>query len=242
MHEFLELSISNEIAFDVSLHLGTLLSVVLCFRKEIFLLIRSFILSLGGKKDEYSRTSWLIILATIPAGVLGFLFDDLIESKLHGDWSMMVTATMLIVVAILFLWVETREQKEQKFTSLNWRQSLFIGFAQALALIPGTSRSGITIIAGLRSGLKREEALKFSFLMSIPVILGASVTKIPALFEEGLGGDELLVLVLGFCSAFIVGILSINYFLKFARNNNLNFFAYYRIVLALILILYIFVY
>ena len=238
MHNFFDLPVSNEMAFDVALHLATLMSVILCFWKEIVLLTRSFILSLGGKKDEYSRTSWLIVLATIPAAVLGFLFDDLIESKLHGDWSMAVVAFMLIAVAILFLLVEKMPKKEGKFTSLNWRQSLLIGFAQAMALIPGTSRSGITIIAGLRSGLKREEALKFSFLMSIPIILGASVKKIPALFSAGIEANELIIVSLGFVSAFIAGILSIRYFLKFAKNNSLNIFAYYRIALALILILY----
>ncbi len=240
MHNFFDLPVSNEMAFDVALHLATLMSVVLCFWKEIVLLIRSFILSFSGKKDEYSRTSWLIILATIPAAILGFLFDDLIESKLHGDWSMTVVAFMLIAVATLFLLVEKMPQKDGKFTSLNWRQSLVIGFAQAMALIPGTSRSGITIIAGLRSGLKREEALKFSFLMSIPIILGASIKKIPALFSAGIETNELIVVSLGFISAFIAGILSIKYFLRFAKNHSLNVFAYYRIALAVILIVYMF--
>ncbi len=239
MHNFFDLPVSNDMAFDVALHLATLLSVILCFRKEIILLFRSFIISLSGKKDDYSRTSWLIILATIPAAIFGFLFDDLIEGKLHGDGSMMVVAIMLIVVAILFLLVEKMPKQEGKFTSLNWRQSLFIGFAQAIALIPGTSRSGITIIAGLRSGLKREEALKFSFLMSIPIILGASIKKIPSLFSAGIDSNELIVVFLGFLAAFIAGILSIKYFLKFAQNHSLNIFAYYRIVLAIILFLYI---
>jgi undecaprenyl-diphosphatase len=243
LHNFFDLPITNTMAFDVALHLATVFSVIICFRKEIRQLIKSFILSFKGQKDEYSKTSWLIIMATIPAAIFGFLFDDLIESKIH-DTSLvgiLVVAFMLITVAILFLWVEKQKKGEGLFTSLKWNQALLIGFAQALALIPGTSRSGITIIAGLKSGLKREEALKFSFLLSIPIILGASVKKIPGLFSSGIDFSELTVVLVGFLSSFITGIFVIKYFLRFARNHSLNIFAYYRIALALALFVYLYI-
>ncbi|PLX28156.1 undecaprenyl-diphosphatase UppP [Candidatus Parcubacteria bacterium] len=244
LHNVLDFEVSDQLAFDVMLHLATLASVVICFWSEIVKLARSFIFSLIGKHDEYSRTAWLIVLATIPAGILGFLFDDFIENSINNNASVgiIVVITMLILIGILFILVEKIAKGELKYTDLGWKKAVFVGFAQALALIPGTSRSGITIIAGIKTGMKRQEALKFSFLLSIPIIIGANIIKIPSLFSSGFATEELTVMMFGAVSALVSGVLAIRFFLKFAQSKTLAPFAYYRFILAAVLIIYLLVF
>lgn len=237
MHRFFNLPVSNELAFDVMLHLATLLAVVLFFRKDLWQLLVSWLRSLVGGGDEYSRIAWLIILATIPAALAGFLWGDTIELVLRSPW---VVVFMLIFVGFLFIVLEKISPKTEEITSLNWKKTLIIGVAQAIALIPGTSRSGITIIAGLGAGLKREQAIKFSFLLSVPVIIGAVLAKVPETLEISFSGNEAIILLISFVSAFVAGILAIKYFLALARKYSLNVFAYYRFVLAGILLIILF--
>ena len=237
MHEFIKLPVTNELAFDVVLHFATLLAVVFFFKKDICQLIRSWLLSFVGKNDKYSKLAWLIILATIPAGVIGFVFEDFIENRLRSLW---VVILMLVLIGLLFILIEKFGKNEKKLINLNWKQSIFIGFSQAIALIPGTSRSGITIIAGMANSLKREEAIKFSFLLSIPVIFGAFIKKAPLAFGGGVSNYEVSIMVVAFIFAFITGFLAIKYFLIFARKRSLIIFAYYRFLLALLLMFYYF--
>lgn len=237
MHRFFNLPVGNESAFDVMLHLATLLAVVLFFRKDLWRLLISWLRSLAGKGDEHGRTAWLIILATIPAALAGFLWEDTIESALRSPW---VVVFMLIFVGFLFIIFEKTSSKIEEIGSLNWKKSLMIGAAQAVALIPGTSRSGITIIAGLGAGLKREQAIKFSFLLSVPVIVGAVLAKVPETLEIYFFGNEAVILLISFVSAFVAGILAIKYFLALARKYSLNIFAYYRFILAGILLIILF--
>lgn len=237
LHEFFVLPIINDLAFDVVLHLATVLAVIWFFRKEIVLLVRSWLKSFRGTKDEYSRISWLIILGTIPAALAGYFFDDLIETSLRSPG---IIAAMLILGGVLFIIFEKISKFEKDLKDLNWKNSLVIGLAQAIALIPGTSRSGITIIAGLSTGLKREAALRFSFLLSIPIILGAVCKKTPQIISDNLSVDDYLVLVIAFVFSYITGFLAIKYFLLFSRKHSLNVFAVYRFVLAAILLFYFF--
>ncbi len=236
IHKLINLPINNELAFDVVLHLATLIAVLLFFKKDIWLLLKSWLKSFKGEKDDLSKISWLIILGTIPAAIAGYFLDDLVESKFRSP---LVVAIMLIVVGILFIIIEKYSKKIQDMNNLNWRKSLVIGIAQAIALIPGTSRSGITIIAGLWSGLKREVAIKFSFLLSIPIILGAVIKKIPQI-NSGFSGDEFGILLVAFIFSFTTGFFTIKYFLRFAKTHTLNIFAIYRFILAGILLLCIF--
>ncbi|MFH1662198.1 MAG: undecaprenyl-diphosphatase UppP [Candidatus Falkowbacteria bacterium] len=233
LHEFIKLPIKDELVFDVFLHLATFLAVVWFFRKDVFLLLNSWIKSFSGKKDEYSRLAWLIILASIPAAIAGYFFEDIIESRFR---SVETVTFMLVFVGILFILLEKISKKTYNLNKLNWKKSLMIGISQAIALIPGTSRSGITIIAGLGAGLKRREALRFSFLMSAPIILGAALKKLPQISWRELTGNEIGILYIAFFASFISGVLVIKYFLKFAKNNSLNVFAYYRFVLAIIIL------
>lgn len=236
LHQFIDLPLQNKLAFDVVLHLATLLAIVWFFRKDIWMLLVSWLKSFSGQRDEFSKISWLIILATIPAGLAGLFLEDIIESVLRSP---AVVVVMLIVVGILFIVLEKISRKTDELKNLNWRKVLIIGLAQAIALIPGTSRSGITIIAGLGAGLKREAAVRFSFLMSVPIIFGASIKKIPSVFSANLAGNELIILLIAFFAAYASGIIVIKYFLRFAKHHSLNIFAIYRFILAGVLIFYI---
>jgi undecaprenyl-diphosphatase len=146
---------------------------------------------------------------------------------------------MLIVVSIFFFMVERWGGRHKNMQSLTWRGMILVACAQALALIPGTSRSGITIVAGMASGLTREAAARFSFLMGIPIIFLAGVKKIYDLSVQGVEKSELELYALGIVVSAIVGYLAIKYFLKFIQNHTLAVFAWYRIVLAVIIVLFL---
>ena len=238
LHELLPLPINNELAFDVVLHLATLLALLIFFRQEIINLLLAWLGSFSGQKSNDGRLAWLIILATIPALIVGYLFSDLIENKLH---SVAIVSAMLIFVGIIFIICEKIFFKNTgNIYALNWQKSLGVGLAQILAFIPGTSRSGITIIAGLVSGLKRETAVKFSFLLSIPTIAAAGLSQINALFSDNLSNNEIMIYIFSFISAFFSAFLAIKYFLKFSQNHSLIPFAIYRFILAGVIIIYFF--
>jgi len=252
LHRFINMPLQNEMAFDVVLHLATLLAVIFFFYADIKRLLTSWIKNLplttsllrrGNNIDvskikdyEYYKLSWLIILATIPAGLAGWLFEDILESKLRSP---LVVAVMLVAVGLFFIVFEKISRKTDDLKNLNWKKSLIIGISQAIALIPGVSRSGITIIAGLGAGLKRQAAIRFSFILSIPVIFGASVKKIPQIIEANLAVNEFMILAIAFIASFVSGILAIKYFLRFAEKHSLNVFAFYRFALAVLIIVFL---
>lgn len=233
LHKYLSLPIANNLSFDVTLHLATFFAGVWFFRKDIFLLLISWVKSFRGERDENSRLAWLLILGIFPAAAAGYFFNDYIENVLSTP---IVIAVMLIVVGVLFIIIEKIAKAVNDLNALDWKKSLSIGIAQAIALIPGTSRSGITIIAGMGAGLKREAAAKFSFLLSLPIIFGASIKKTPELFGVGMGTNETIILVIAFVSALVAGVVAIKYMLKFLKNNKLTIFAFYRFALAILIL------
>ena len=235
LHKIFSLNIANELSFDVALHMATLLAVVSYFWSDIVLLFVSWLKSFNGKGSAESRLAWLIILSTIPAGLAGFWWEDFIENDFRAVG---VVAAMLFLVAILIILVEKYSRRSGEINSLNPSKAVFIGLAQALALIPGTSRSGITIIAGMAAGLNRQAAIKFSFLMSVPIIFGAGLKKIPHLVENTMAGGEVFILIIAFIATYLSGFVAIKYLIKFTRNNSLNIFAYYRILLAVVLMIF----
>lgn len=237
LHEFIALPMVNELAFDVMLHAGTLLAILIFFRQDVWNLIIGWLKTLKGEKNDYGRLAWLIVLGTIPAGLVGFFFEDKVESVLRSPF---IVAFMLVLVGIVFIMIEKIGKQTGELMKLGWKKSLIIGFGQALALIPGTSRSGITIIAGMATDLKREEAVRFSFLLSIPIILGAVIKKAPEILEASMSQGELMIILTAFASTLFFGILTIKYFLLFVKKFSLNFFAYYRFALAGVLLLYLF--
>ncbi|MCD4706097.1 undecaprenyl-diphosphate phosphatase, partial [bacterium] len=145
----------------------------------------------------------------------------------------------LIIGGCLFLMVEKIGKKSRNMDKLNWKSSLAIGFAQALAIIPGVSRSGITITAGMFFNLKRETAVRFSFLLSAPIILGASITQIPQLDISNLPKQDIYILLIAFVFSFLSSFFAIKFFISFVKKYSLKIFAYYRFILALIILLFL---
>lgn len=235
LHKFINLPV-DELSFDVTIHLATLLAVVWFFRRELRQIIKSWTESFTGKNDQASYLAWLILLATIPAALAGYFWGDAIELYARSIW---LVALMLAGVGALFILVERGGDRRGEMAELNVKKSIIIGLMQALALIPGVSRSGITIITGMRLGLKRQAAVKFSFLLSIPIIAGAAAFEAPRLIGSDLAVNSagLTILIAAFLSAFLSAWLSIKYFLKISAHTSLRTFAYYRFALALIIVI-----
>lgn len=239
LHDLFKLNLTSNLAFDVSLHLGTLLALIIYFRIELLkyvaAIVEIFIPKRAVNKADLSDIM-LIIYASIPAAAVGVIFGEAIEKFFRQ--SIVVAATLIIGAVLMFL-AEKYCQPKHDFTGMNILKALYIGVAQVLALIPGVSRSGITIVAGMSAKLKREEAAKFSFLLSMPVIFGAGVFNFFEIDWALLKAPELLMFAIGFVSSFVVGFFVIKYFLNWLKNHSLNGFAWYRIGLALVLITWI---
>ena len=169
------------LAFDVGVHVGTLLAVMFYFRQDLIRLLQAWLRSLAGRSSAESRLAWWIILATLPAVMAGFAFNHLIETELR---SILVIAATTLIFGALLGWADWFRKEQRDMAQLTLKDACIIGLAQAIALIPGTSRSGITITAGLMLGLKRQAAARFSFLLSVPVILGAGLLKTVDLIQS----------------------------------------------------------
>jgi len=235
LHNILKFNLAQSLAFDVALHLGTGVALVVYFWKDIKVYLNDFwklCLRDASAKKENLDVFFKIIVASIPAIIIGLLLEDLIEGSLRKP---IVVIVCLILGGLIFFLIE-KVKTSKKFAQLSFGQAIYIGFAQALALIPGVSRSGITIIAGMSTKLKRAEAAKFAFLMGIPIILGAGLYKFLTIDLMLLDNNELIAFVLGFIVSFLVGWLVIKFLMKFLVNNKLYVFGIYRILLALVLI------
>lgn len=225
------------LAFDVALHWGTLFAVVGYFRNDIWLLAKGFLHSLlpstrDLEANPYQKLSWLILLATIPAAIFGKLLESRVESSFRNP---LLIAITLSVVGIILYVVDKYGAKLKNLNHISWVNSLIVGLSQAIAIVPGISRSGATMIAGLAQGFKRQDAAKFSFLMSIPIILGAGVLKLPEIAEI----QNHAQLAVGFISSAVFGFLAIKYMLKYIANRSFAIFTWYRLILAaVIFILY----
>ncbi|WP_338592021.1 undecaprenyl-diphosphate phosphatase [Shewanella khirikhana] len=225
------------LSFDVAVHIGSLLAVVIYFRKEIVAMLTAWLACIfKGKQSDDSKLAWWIILATIPAVGVGFAAKDLVETHLRGPGVIAVTT----VIFGLLLWFADRIAKDELTEyQTGWRKALLIGIAQAMALIPGTSRSGITITAALMLGLKREAAARFSFLMSIPVILGAALLMTKDIISEGHAVDW-HALGLGVVLSFVAAYTCIYFFLKIISRMGMTPFVIYRLALGVFLCGFIF--
>lgn len=216
------------LAFDVALHLATLFAVVLYFRADLFCLCKA---GFSAPKSADGRLFWLIGLATLPAAVAGYIFEDAAENIFRNP---MLIAAALMIFALFLYWADRKADKTSA-RALTWRVMLIIGFAQALAIMPGVSRSGVTITAALFLGLGRVEGARISFLLSIPVIFGAAVLQLKDISAQQLNAP----LFAGFAAALIGGWLVIKFLMKYLRSHNFNIFVYYRLALgALIIALY----
>lgn len=219
------------LGFDLAVHVGTLIAVVSYFRADIGALAAGWFQSLRGQHSSDSRLAWYVILATIPTGIVGILFMDFIEVS---GRSVAVIATTTIVFALL-LGLADRFAGRLDLKSLRWGGALTVGLAQTLALIPGTSRSGITITAGLFLGLNREAASRFSFLMAIPITALAAGAKLVDMIEEPVAVDW-LALFIGTLLSAVTAFLAIHYFLKWLNRFGLWPYVWYRLALGAMLL------
>ena len=221
------------IAFDVAVHLGTLIAVVVFFRRDIVTLFFAWIHSFRpGNMSPEARLAWGVILGTIPAGLVGLAFKDYIEVYLRSP---LVIAATTIVFGLLLWFADKRSRLTRDEYSLSWQDFLVIGGAQAMALIPGTSRSGITITAGLLLGLTREASARYSFLLSIPIIVlsGLGVTK--DLLSSTLP-VEWNTLLIGTVIAALSAFVCIHYFLAYINKMGMTPFVIYRLLLGALLL------
>lgn len=237
INKLIQLDVSPEFMemFRVVIQLGAILAVVLLYFDRLNPLSRS-------KRGDQRRVALIlwskIIVACVPAAILGKLLDDWMDAHLYNG---LVVSIMLVVYGILFILIENRNQTSKpqitKMWQLNYQTALYIGMFQVLALIPGTSRSGVTILGAVILGCSRAVAAEFSFFVGIPVMLGASLLKL-AKFGFRFSNAEILYLVLGMAVAFLVSVYSIRFLMSWVKKNDFKVFGYYRIVLGVIVLIW----
>ena len=221
------------LAFDVALHFGSLFAVLLYFRRDLINMTTSWGKSVVTRQcDDDARLAWGVIFATIPVGLAGLAFKDQIELYLRSPFYL---ALGLVIFGLLLGWADWRFRGSRTENQMTWKDVFVIGCAQALALFPGTSRAGITITAALFMGLNREAASRFSFLLSIPVILLACLLKTKDLIEEQVAVDW-GSMGLGILVSAISAFLCIHYFLVFIKRIGMQPFVVYRILLGIALL------
>lgn len=225
------------LAFDVAVHVGTLTAVVIYFRHEVKALLSAFFASIfKGDRSKEASLAWCIILATIPACIFGLVMKDVIELYLRSAW--VIAATTILFGIPLWYADKTAKQEINEYQA-GWKKALFIGFAQAVAMIPGTSRSGITITAALYLGFTREAAARFSFLMSIPIIVLAGSYLGLKLVTSG-EPIHLGFLLTGILTSFISAYICIFFFLKLISRMGMTPFVIYRLMLGIGLFAFLF--
>jgi len=220
------------LAFDVAVHVGTLTAVVIYFRKEISKMFFAWLASLKGRHSEDSRLAWGVLIGTIPVGLAGLLFKDVISEHLRTP---LVIAVTTIIFGFLLWYADWSGKRSRDEHSLSWKDIIVIGCAQAIALIPGTSRSGITITAGLMLGLTAPAAARFSFLLSIPVIVLAGGMETLDYLEFA-SIDDMNNLIVGALISAVSAYLCIHYFLMLLERAGMTPFVIYRLVLGIVLL------
>lgn len=214
--------------FDVALHFGTLLAIGIFFFKDWIALIKGGYRQVVKKeKSTEGRMFWYIVIATIPGGAIGFLLDHFAEGLLTNQF---IIGIALIVMGIILYIVDKNSKSEVEYKNMNFKQTFLIGLSQALAFIPGVSRSGITMTTARMMGVKRESAAKYSFMLSAPIVLAATLYKI----KDFAFGE--LSFYIGVLASFIVGIIVIKFLLEYLQKGSFKVFALYRIVIGLIVL------
>ena len=218
--------------FDVALHMGTLVAVVSFFWRDLLRMAFAFFRSFGHRdlaNDPDQRMAYLIIASTVPAALIGFLFEGFFEETVRSPW---VVVFNFVLIGALFIVGEVVGTRTRRASKLGFGEAVGIGFAQAAALVPGVSRSGATITLGLFLGLRREEAARFSFLMSVPIIAGAGGLELGEVIFEGMDASQSLLFVVGFLTSAAVGYVTIRFLLNYLTNHSLRAFAFYRFGVA----------
>lgn len=228
------------ISFDVALHFGTLLAVMWVYWRDWLIYFKAVFNKIIHKKSSVENNIfWYLVIATIPAAFAGLLFEEQVENLFRSN--ILIIALTLALVGILIhlgdKFANKKYKKQTDFENLTFKQTFIIGLSQTLAIIPGFSRSGTTILASRLMGITREASAKFTFLLSTPVIFGATVLKAKELI---IGFN--IELALSILIAALVGVLSIKFLLKFIKTNGFAIFAYYRVIIAIIVIIKVFIY
>jgi undecaprenyl-diphosphatase len=244
-----ELSPAHELTFDVALHAGTLISVLVYFRRTWFQIVRA---AFGGKVVRFSESEgsardltveearrerlllWFLAIATIPGAIAGKLLEHSAEDYFREH--VMLIAAALIIVGLIMWWGEKYSSFRKPLPDITFADSLVIGFAQATALIPGVSRSGSTITAGLFRNLTRDAAVRFSFLLATPIIAGAALVKAHEVHKEGIPHDMRAPFAVGIAVSAIVGYIAIAWLIRYLRTKTLTIFIVYRIIFGIIVI------
>jgi undecaprenyl-diphosphatase len=227
----------NSLDFDIALHVGTLAAVVVYFFKDwVGVVASGFGLNWGHDPEirKNKHLLWMLALGTIPVGVLGYLFKEQAETAWRSSY---VIGTMLIAVGVIMYLAERFCHAKKGLGQVTLGDALAIGAAQALAIIPGVSRSGITITTGLFRGITRETAARFSFLLSTPALAGAAFKAFYDLHKHGgLAPEMQMPFLVGVLVSFVTGWIVIAFFLRFLRTHTMQFFVYYRILFGIIVI------
>jgi len=224
------------ITFDVALHLGTFLAMVLYFRQDILEMAVSTVDAIANRSlnTPARQLPFLIVAATVPAAVIGKLFEEPIETLFRSN--PLLIASVLIVFGIILGIADIAGRKRLALNEIKPLSALAIGLFQCLALIPGVSRSGITITAGLMLGFTRESAARFSFLLSLPIVAGAALLKSIHLIKHGIPAGEGLPMLIGIVVSAITGYISVAFLLKFVQKRSISPFVWYRVVAGGIII------
>jgi len=226
------------LAFDVFLHLGTLCALLVYFFRELWGIFVGGMASILERRIGYEpnrQLFWMLGLGSIPAAASGVLLNHLAEETFRAP---LLVATMLSLVGFIVLWVDGHYPTLKRFEELGFGSAILIGIAQAFAIIPGVSRSGATMAMGRRLGFSRDAAAKFSFLLCIPIILGAVMVKLPGLINQ-VGSDIPVAYGLsGFGSSFFFGLISIHFMLSYLRSADLALFTWYRLGLSIFVVIW----
>jgi undecaprenyl-diphosphatase len=221
------------LAFDVALHAGTLLAVVAFFWKD-WIKIFKLVFLRNEKSEEYNKNIlWLIVLATIPGALAGFFLEDYASTVFRSPEVIVFT---LIFFGLLLYLLDKYAKQRKGIRKLDLKDALIIGLSQAVAIIPGVSRSGATITAGRALGFDRVSSARFSFLLSTPIIFGATMNQLPELMKTGISG----AVMVGIAISAISGYLAIKYLIRFVQNSSYKVFFYYRLALALAIVSFLF--
>jgi undecaprenyl-diphosphatase len=224
-------------SFDVALHMGTLLGALIYFRRDIARYAAAWFRSIGARRmstpDE--RIAWALVAGTIPGAIVGALFENVIQEKLGAPW---LIAVMLVAFGVVLVVVDRRARSDRDFDSIGPREGLLLGTAQALALQPGVSRSGVTITAARAMGLDRESAARFSFLLSLPIIAGAGAYKAVDLAQSGLQGHA-AEFVAGMVASAVSGFIVIWGLLRYLKRHDFTVFLGYRMAVAAVVVILI---
>ena len=223
-------------AFTAVTQLGTMAAVLLYFRVDLWRITQAWVRSLrdpAARSDRDAKMGWYIILGTVPIGIFGLIFHDQIES---GARDLYLIGTALIVMGLLLLVAERVSKRDREIEDVTGRDGVTMGLAQALALVPGVSRSGVTITTGLFLGLSRTAAARFSFLLSIPAVVLSGVFELRDFVGEGSDGTDVPGLVVATLLAFVVGYASIAFLLRFLASHSTYVFVAYRVVLGTVVL------